>query len=306
MKQVVVIGYGSIGSRHAAVLSRYGCNVSVVTTQEIQHYLRYDVIEKALENNAVDAIIIANPTYLHYETLQKIAALNFKKTILIEKPLFSQVEKFENDDAKNIYVGYNLRFHELFQHVKNLLRDDELVSFSAQVGSYLPNWRKNSDYRRSYSAKKEYGGGVLRDLSHELDYVVWLCGKCIELTAMGGHFSTLEIDSDDFYAISMRCENCQIVNIQLDYLNRMPSRKIIINTKKQHTIYLDLIEGRLIFDGEIKFQVKDAMNKAFNTQTELMIQKKFFNFCDYRQGLYIMDLIEAIEQSATEKKWIIL
>lgn len=306
MRQVVVIGYGSIGNRHAAALSRLGCTVSIVTAQNIRDYSHYNTIEQALNHHVVDAIIIANPTHLHFDTLQKIAACHFQKTILVEKPLFSQIETLKNFNNANIYVGYNLRFHELFRHTRDLLQNDELVSFSVQVGSYLPSWRKNIDYRESYSAKKECGGGVLRDLSHELDYVLWLCGRCLEVTAMGGNLSTLEINSDDVYSILMCCENCPIVNIQLDYLNRAPSRKIMINTKKQNTIFLDLIQGLLILNGEVKFKIKDAMNKAFHMQSELMIKNNFVDFCNYQQGLSVVKLIDVIEHAAAEKKWMVL
>ena len=304
MTEAVVIGYGSIGSRHAEVLSQLGCTISVVTAQKIPNYPCYMLIEQAFNNHPVDIVVIANPTHLHYPTLQNILELNFQGAILVEKPLFSRLEKLQYDIYQNIYVAYHLRFHELFQHVKNLLRDDELISFSVQVGSYLPEWRKSSDYRSCYSAKKECGGGALRDLSHELDYVIWLCGKCIEVTAIGGHFSTLEINSDDVFSILMRCEFCPVVNIQLDYLNRKPRRKIILHTKKNNTISLDLIQGDLIFNGETKCQVNDGMQKAFSMQAELMLKKNFDNFCDYTQGLLIVKLIESIEKSVAEKKWI--
>lgn len=304
--RALVVGYGSIGSRHATVLSDLGVSVSVVTAQTIKSYSHYKTLEKALKETVFDCIVIANPTHLHHASLEKISSLNFQGTVLVEKPLFSKFEMQQSDDNKNIYVAYNLRFHALLHHLKKLIADDELVSFSVNVGSYLPHWRKNTDYRDCYSAKKECGGGVLRDLSHELDYVTWLCGKCIEVTAMGGRLGTLEISSDDIYSILMRCENCPMVNVQLDYLNRMPTRKIIIHTKKQNTIFLDLIQGDLIMNGEIQLQVKEAIANTFKKQHESILKKEFQHFCTYRQGLAIMRLIESIELAAVEKKWVTL
>ncbi|OGT39846.1 MAG: hypothetical protein A3E81_01615 [Gammaproteobacteria bacterium RIFCSPHIGHO2_12_FULL_36_30] len=303
---VLIIGYGSIGSRHADILSRFGSTVSIVTAQKIQFYARHDTIEEALEKNSFDKIIIANATHLHYVTLKKIISLNFQGTILIEKPLFSQLEYPELKSHNNIYISYNLRFHPLLQYLRNLLQGDELVSFSVHAGSYLPDWRKNIVYQQCYSAKKESGGGVLRDLSHELDYILWICGKCIEVTAIGGHFSALEINSDDIYSILMRCENCPIINVQIDYLSRTPIRKILIQTKKHRTILLDLIEGTLIVNGEVELQVKNAIEQTYTKQHELIIQKNFTDMCDYLQGLAVMKLITTIEKSARDKKWITL
>ena len=42
--------------------------------------------------------------------------------------------------------------------------------------SFLPNWRSNRDYRKSSSLKKVEGGGVLLELSHEIDYIRNLFG----------------------------------------------------------------------------------------------------------------------------------
>lgn len=301
---ILVIGYGSIGSRHAAILASLGSAVSVVTAQTISNYPHYHSIEMAFENNIFDKIVIANPTHFHHATLKKVLALDFQGTILVEKPLFSKMELLEHEMCNHIYVAYNLRFHSLFQVLKALLQEDELVSFSVQVGSYLPDWRKNIDYRQCYSAKKECGGGVLRDLSHELDYILWLCGKCIEVTAIGGHVSKLEINSDDCYSILMRCERCPIITVQLDYLNRTPNRKIIIQTKKQNTIRLDLMTGHLTLNGAIHYQATESIQQTYFIEHKLMLQNKLNDFCTYDQGRSVMQLITTIEQAALEKKWI--
>lgn len=304
--RILVIGYGSIGSRHAHILKKLGCDVSLVSSQYNENYLTYNTIELAFESNFFDKVIIANPTHLHQKTLEKIISFSYQGTILVEKPLFSKKEYVLTENIENIYIAYNLRFHELIQKIRILLQDEELISFSAQVGSYLPYWRKNADYRDCYSAKKECGGGVLRDLSHELDYILWLCGQCIEVTAMGGHYSGLEITSDDIYAILMRCERCPIVNLQLDYLNKTPTRQITIQTKKHNTFFIDLIKGDLYINGELEMHVQDAINKTYVTQHELMLKKEFTDFCDYDQGLSVVKLIQSIEEASFKKKWISL
>ena len=33
------------------------------------------------------------------------------------------------------------------------------------------------EYSKSSSSKNQYGGGVLNDLSHEIDYILWLFGN---------------------------------------------------------------------------------------------------------------------------------
>jgi len=45
-----------------------------------------------------------------------------------------------------------------------------------KVGHFLPLWRPNADYRKSYRSKRWLGGGVDLELSHEIDYCLWLFG----------------------------------------------------------------------------------------------------------------------------------
>ena len=98
------------------------------------------------------------------------------KFVLVEKPLFSKPNKI-NIKKNKYYVGYNLRFNPIINFLKKKIKSKKIWSVNIFCGSYLPNWRNNIDYRKSSSAKKHLGGGVLLDLSHELDYVQWLFGK---------------------------------------------------------------------------------------------------------------------------------
>ncbi|WP_298654045.1 Gfo/Idh/MocA family oxidoreductase, partial [uncultured Proteiniphilum sp.] len=60
-----------------------------------------------------------------------------------------------------------------------------------------PDWRPNTDYKKSYSAKKEEGGGVSIDLIHEWDYLIYLFGFPQEVYNLQGKFSHLDINSED-------------------------------------------------------------------------------------------------------------
>ena len=59
-------------------------------------------------------------------------------------------------------------------YVENIIKKkDPLDIFSVNIESqsFLPSWRKNSDYKRSVSAQK-IRGGVLLELSHEINYLL--------------------------------------------------------------------------------------------------------------------------------------
>ena len=52
----------------------------------------------------------------------------------------------------------------------------KILSVRCEVGQFLPSWRPNIDYRESVSARKALGGGALLELSHEIDYLMWIFG----------------------------------------------------------------------------------------------------------------------------------
>jgi predicted dehydrogenase len=95
----------------------------------------------------------------------------------------------------------------------------------AEVGQYLPDWHPEEDYRTGVSARRDTGGGVLLDLSHEIDYVTALFGPARSVTGFVGHVSELEIETEDLAELVLECSEVPVASIRLDYLQRSPTRR---------------------------------------------------------------------------------
>ena len=188
------------------------------------------------------------------------------------------------------------------QRLKTLLSGEQILSVQAYVGQYLPDWRPAVDYRASYSASTEQGGGVLRDLSHELDYLTWLLGKSKRVSALGGHLSALEITSDDTFALMLVTEACPVVTLQLNYLDRAGRRSILINTSK-HTIEANLIAGTLTIDRDVETFVV-ARDDTYRLMHEAVLSGSSGNLCTRAEGIETLRLIEAAELAAKRGTWI--
>ena len=295
--KVLVIGYGSIGTRHTRLLLDLGCDVSIVSQREIGFEKRFSKLKDALDEVNPSYIVISNKTEEHYSSLMELSKICFGGIVLIEKPVFDKLREIPDDLICSCFVAYNLRFHPIIQELKNILLTEKIISFQVYVGQYLPDWRPDRDYRKSYSAQKKEGGGVLRDLSHELDYLTWILGEWESLNSMGGRFSSLEIDCDDVYAIMGRMERCPIVSVQLNYLDRIGRREIIVNTD-QHTVKVDLIKGTIQIDGSVqKFNVERDL--TYQRQHQAVLDKKFDSLCSLEEGLKTMQIIESIEKAST-------
>lgn len=298
----LIIGYGSIGSLHAFILSELGYNVHVVSKRDIKDFSSYKSIKEAVKDKIYNYVIISKETCNHFNSFMELNKLGYSDKILIEKPIFSEVYSFPQIVYENVFVAYNLRFHPVIQRLHRFVQGRELYSIQAYVGQYLPAWRPNTDYTKSYSASKERGGGVLRDLSHELDYINWITGGWKRVAAIGGKFSNLKIDSEDIFALLLETKNCPVVSVQMNYLDRKVRREIIVNLK-DYSIKADLVINTLDINGEMeKFEVD--RNLTYTLQHKSILNGEFGTICTFGQGMDVLKLIHAAELAAERQEWI--
>jgi predicted dehydrogenase len=199
MKSVLIVGFGSIGQRHFKNFKSFGCDVSVVSRRVLTFEgISFSTISQALQEKEFDIIFVCTETSQHKMALDELLKAKFKKQIIVEKPLFDLCDLKDDDYLSlNIHVSYNLRFHPLLQKLKEELKSQKVLSSHIYVGQYLPTWRPAVDYKKSYSAFSNQGGGVLLDLSHELDFSMWLFGQPLGVFCRSGRWSDLEINSMD-------------------------------------------------------------------------------------------------------------
>ena len=298
---VAVVGAGSIGSRHQRILKQLGHQVSVVSANSPDADFRS--MSDALERESFDYVVIASQTSQHVIDLSALINNRFSGRVLIEKPLFEKLHTLEDNNFSFAAVGYNLRFHPAIVWLKDTLpKLGKLSSANFYVGQYLPTWRPDSDYRKSSSARDISGGGVLRDLSHELDLVQYLFGDWQQLTAVGGKFSDLEIATDDTFSILMTSTKCNAISVQLNYIDRIKQRYITINGNNG-TVSIDLISNTAKFnDLDVKFSVN--ADDSYVAQHLAVISNDSQNTCSLSEALKVVETIQAIEKSAEKLKWI--
>ncbi|MFB5166829.1 Gfo/Idh/MocA family oxidoreductase [Parageobacillus toebii] len=299
--KAIVVGYGSIGKRHARILNELGIQVGLVSRRSLDYKPTFNSIELAIKNFSPNIIVIANETSKHLEALNSIKETNYEGIILIEKPLF-QSSNITPFDSKNIFVGYNLRFHPLLQKLKTEIKNQKIISCNVYVGQYLPTWRPSVDYRKTYSASKMLGGGVLRDLSHELDYIQWIFGSWKRLISLGGKFSSLEIESEDSYSLLTETELCPLITVDMNYLDKICQRFMIVNTE-DYTYKIDFINGTFQKNSDIQ-HLKVSRDETYRRQHLAIINKNFDQLCTFEEGLSVIKMIESIERSNKEKGWV--
>jgi predicted dehydrogenase len=228
--RVGVVGLGSIGQRHAHELNDAGAEVlalrrrvSLSAGREGDAWSVKQLSDaSAFWGSGLDAVVIANPTSLHAASL--VTALNeTDAVVLVEKPVLASAADAQAIPTRwrdRVRVGYCLRFHPVIRAVKRAVDGGEVgqvLSGEIRFGSSLPDWQPGRDYRESYAARRDLGGGVLRTLSHELDLVQHLAGAVTGVAGLIGHVSPLEIDVEDVAQLTLRTASGGMIAVNIDY-----------------------------------------------------------------------------------------
>ncbi|WP_348653130.1 Gfo/Idh/MocA family oxidoreductase [uncultured Sulfurimonas sp.] len=298
--KVLLIGFGSIGKRHFEVLSSFSQveKIDLVTKQNIDDRKCYKNLENIEDIEKYDYFVIASETNKHYEQLNYLEKSVKGKFIFCEKPLFETNRELVLKNNK-VFIGYVLRFHPLLVKLKEFLKEEKIISVNAKCGQYLPYWRPNTDYRESYSAKKEEGGGVLLDLSHEIDYVQWLCGNLEEIKSYQVKVSELEISSDDLTMLIGRTSQGTIVNISIDYIGKITYRKLLVDTL-ENSYELDFIKNSLIQKDksglEEVYSFSNLERNHMFEQMHLDVLNKQKYISTFNEGLEVMNTISTIQE----------
>jgi len=297
--KVLIIGYGSIGKRHYEVLSNFSGieSIDIVTKQNIDDKTTYKSIQEIKNISQYSYFVIASQTNKHYEQLKYLDMHVKAKTIFCEKPLFEKKQELKILNNE-VYIGYVLRFHPLLQKLKSFLQDERVINVNIKCGQYLPTWRPNTDYRDSYSAKRSEGGGVLLDLSHEIDYVQWLFGKIENIKSYQLKVSDLEIDSDDLTMFIGKTEKNSIVNLSIDYISKITHRKVMVDSRES-SYELDFILNKLIRKDKSGLEeVYSFTNLERNFMFEQMHKSVLGNkenISTYDEALNVMETINTIQ-----------
>ena len=295
---ILIIGYGSAGKRHAKILnlSRKIKNIYIKTNQKIKSYKKFNFINK-INNLNPDLIVVANETYKHYSTCKFLEEKFHNKIIICEKPLFNKFYNFKPKKNK-FYVAYNFRFHKCLEYIKKKIDLDKAFFVEAETSSFLPLWRKNTDYSKSYSAFPSKGGGVLLDMSHELDYLKWLFPDLKISKIYKNKISNLNILSDDIALIFGYTKKNNLVKIKLTYFNKLPKRYLSICLTDGTQIYLNLLNSEIrLFTKNKKKILRLEKYSQFNTTKDMysgILKNNFKDICTLREGL---DLLKQFKNS---------
>ena len=324
-KKILIVGFGSIGKKHANLIKKNwpSFNISVLKNSSTSNALLKDPISHFFESiiQAVewkpDCAIISSPCTFHLEQALFLAKNNIP--ILIEKPVGDGNESpkswqnlIELSTTVPIMVGYVFRHDDCFKKMKEFIKNlkfGKLIEIDSYCGSWLPDWRQNIDYKESVSAKKNLGGGVLLELSHDLDIVNNFFGPITIDHCSKFNTNLLDIDVEDYALIHGRSEFCDSISVRLNFCTQ-PEERFLKIRYSEGQLFWNLVEGFISTKssiGEENILYKSNFGKEHKFFMQL---KNFFEFafknektlCSLEDGLKVLNLINSAKKYSFSKK----
>ncbi|HKI52569.1 MAG TPA: Gfo/Idh/MocA family oxidoreductase [Anaerolineales bacterium] len=280
----LIAGLGSIGRRHFRNLIALGekdivllrTRKATLPDDELAGYPVETDVHEALKKHRPDAVIVANPTALHLDIA--IPAAEAGCAILLEKPVSDSLDRLDTlqraaqKSGSRILVGFQFRYHPTLNKARELIQSNvigKILTVHAHWGEYLPQWHPWEDYRQSYAARADLGGGVIRTLTHPLDYLRYLVGEVESLWSFNGHISSLELDVEDVAEIGLKFSNGAIGGVHLNYVQRPP----------RHTLEIIGTDGTLNWDnsdGALYLQTFPAPFGSYSDVPPAPVVETFF------------------------------
>ena len=234
-----IIGLGNISSRHRKNLrtvfpdAHIAClSASGRTIDKLPEDcdILVDTIEQMIDLKP-EFSIIASPATHHAR--HAIPFLKNQIPVLIEKPIAASMKDAELIIEAAIKhttpaaVAYCLRYKPFILDIKGHLKQKtigRIINVEIVAGSYLPDWRPGKNYLESVSASESLGGGVLLELSHELDYALWILGKMDLHRSYISDSKILGLSAEEEAHLDFTLESEGQCSIHLDFLQKKPVR----------------------------------------------------------------------------------
>lgn len=318
------MGLGSIGRRHLRNLRALGerdillfrTHRATLPDEDLDGLPVFTDLHQALAEKP-DGVIIANPTAAHLSTA--LPAAQGGANLLIEKPVSHTLEGL--DELKEALtlkharamVGFHFRYHPVLGEVRQILAEGSLgwtLSGRAHWGEYLPGWHPWEDYRASYAARADLGGGVTNTLSHPFDYLRWMLGEVVSVRAEMSKLSDLELDVEDNTEALLEFANGARVSVHLDYYQQPPS----------HTLDFACERGRILWnnaDGSARILPADGQNSRLIIPPEgfernemflaemadfvRLCRGENFEYCSLEDGIRVQEIVAAVRQSHAQE-----
>ena len=316
----LIIGFGNMGQRYAKLLTNLCPNLSIyVLTKNPSHSqsIEFSHINFIAHLDQLHCLIpkfciICTPSSQHL--LDLLSVSKYSIPVLIEKPICSGSQmdfellrtKLIDYDWNNTVVAYLLRHSIAATQIQNIIREKTLgtlIDAQFYCGSWLPDWRNGSSFLNSISAKPETGGGVLLELSHEIDFAIYVLGQMSLSYGCICSDVVFNLRVEEQSTIILKTKNNRSCIISLNFCSQPSCRQYSIRFSKGQ-ISWDLVNRRSLVTS---FDDTPIVSICTETIADLFLQqlKSFLSFvyccdrspclCSFSQSMDVVSLINEVK-----------
>ena len=294
MKKVCIVGYGAIGSVHAAALEKSDnaklyavCDNDYNRTnlcREKYKIVAYTDFDEMLVDENIDSVHICTPHYLHFEMIRK--ALEAGKKVVCEKPVTMTKTEFDEllsiKNNENVCVVFQNRLNPCFLCLEEVMESGRLGKVKSVKG--IVTWCRTAEYYSQADWRGRWsteGGGVLINQAvHTLDFLCSIGGQVESVKANMMNYSLPEIEVEDTCTAYIKftsgatglllATNVNGINSPIDF-------EVIFD--KGVARYND---GKLYINGELKIEDSTPMlGKTYWGKGHEALAKNYYDFNNY-------------------------
>jgi predicted dehydrogenase len=310
-KNILIIGKSPIALRHYYILKKISKNfffyfldnsnfIWVHKKKKFFKLKEYVIFDKYF------LVVICTPSNLHINYINKfVTKTNY---IFVEKPITNNLHKFLNFKKKiskiknfpKLAIGYNLRFTNSLIKFKKLLNNKslgKLIYISARVGMSLDQWR--SEKMELAANKKKTGGGVILELSHELDYLNWLFGPLSYGYSLVNKIKKFNFDVEENFFSLILSKNKVPINLVVDMIraNKIRTCEAVFS---KGLVTINLLNGTIKFLNEFNkknYRYSNDINNSYKKMWSNFFNKKYYLSKTMKETHNLLDIINKIKKN---------
>lgn len=316
--RVLVVGLGSIGQRHARLLSER-MDVELHICDMVEKH-RMDTVS-ALVNSVVseysyfsdallakpDIVFICLPNQLHVPI--GLQAIENGADVFVEKPISDSIEAAQKLVAaaelngRFLQVGYMLRLDEGLCKMKNIVDTDgvgNIVGGRAMIGTYITLLNAKSPDR------EKNPNSLIVDYTHELDFIRWFFGEVDDIKAMGSRMGSLEMKpTPNIFQMLLKMKSGALVQVHMDYI-QFPQRRIFEVYGDRGTLSYDFMTGEIRhFKSQKEYQweefhvapIMDRWDNLFRAEQEVMFSRRADGMPPFVSGFDGLQVLKIAERA---------
>ena len=217
MKNIIVIGLGSMGKRRIRLIKNYmnyeiiGVDLDQIRCSEVSKQYNiscYTSIKIALQENDIFAAIVSTSPLTHHKIIKELLLSNIHVFSEINLTTNGYKELISLAQQRNLvlFLSSTQLYRKEILYTQSLIPNPANLNYSYHVGQYLPDWHPWENYKNFFVSQKETNA-CREILAIELPWLITTFGNIINYKIITKKSTCLDLDYNDTYFVFLEHEN---------------------------------------------------------------------------------------------------